>query len=107
MAIAQPPCEGMHMDTPRTDSSSGAHVPPERRGAERRRRPRSPMSGELPRSALESLILGMYAEMPGLSLHLNQAARLFALQERTCAPVLEDLVRQGRLRRSPDGQYRV
>jgi hypothetical protein len=43
--------------------------------------------------------------MPGLSLHLNQAARLFALQERTCEIVMDDLVREGQLRRAADGQY--
>jgi hypothetical protein len=52
------------------------------------------------------LILGTYAEMPGLSLYLNQAARLFGLREATCTVVMNDLVREGALRRSADGQYR-
>ena len=43
--------------------------------------------------------------MPGLILHLKQAARLFGLRETTCRIVLEELVRQGRLRRALDGQY--
>jgi DNA-binding IclR family transcriptional regulator len=51
------------------------------------------------------MISGTYSEMPGLRLHLEQAARLFGLHRRTCQVVLEDLVRQGRLRRSSDGQY--
>jgi hypothetical protein len=45
--------------------------------------------------------------MPGLSLHLNQAARLFGLRGTTCQIVLEDLVRRGSLRRGEDGQYRT
>jgi DNA-binding IclR family transcriptional regulator len=43
--------------------------------------------------------------MPGLILHLNQAARLFGLREQTCRAVLDVLVRQGQLRRAADGQY--
>src|SRR3954469_23126219 len=52
-------------------------------------------------------ILGSFAEMPGLSLHLHQAARLFALPEATCRAVLSQLVRDGRLRQSADNQYRA
>ena len=59
------------------------------------------------RAQLVALILGTYAEMPGLSLHLPQAARLFGLREATCQVVLSDLVRDGRLRRSADSQYRA
>jgi predicted transcriptional regulator of viral defense system len=50
-------------------------------------------------------MLGAYREMPGLILHVRQAARLFGLREETCRIVLEDLMRDGRLRRSADGQY--
>jgi DNA-binding IclR family transcriptional regulator len=50
-------------------------------------------------------ILSSYQEMPGLILHLNQAARLFGLREATCRTVLDELVRQGKLRRAADGQY--
>jgi hypothetical protein len=51
------------------------------------------------------MILGTFREMPGLSLHMNQAARLFGLRRDTCEVVLEDLVAQGRLRRASDGQF--
>jgi len=54
---------------------------------------------------LTESILSTYKEMPGLILHLNQAARLFGLREQTCRAVLDVLVRQGRLRRAADGQY--
>jgi hypothetical protein len=74
---------------------------------ERRRLVRDAVNGEPPRSRLVTLVLGTYAEMPGLSLHLNQAARLFGLREATCELVLADLVNEGRLRRSRDGQYRA
>jgi hypothetical protein len=74
---------------------------------ERRRSPRGGVHGEPSRSQLRALILGTYAEMPGLSLHLPQAARLFGLREATCLVVLSDLVRAGHLRQSGDGQYRT
>jgi hypothetical protein len=72
---------------------------------ERRRQSRGSRGGEPPRPQLVAMIVGSYREMPGLSLHLNQAARLFGLRPSTCRVVLEDLVRNGRLRRTVDGQY--
>jgi DNA-binding IclR family transcriptional regulator len=53
------------------------------------------------------MIVGTYREMPGLSLSLNQAARLFGLRETTCRVVLRDLVDAGLLRRTRDGHYRA
>ena len=73
---------------------------------ERRRTVRG-AGGEPSRSRLVNLILGTYTEMPGMSLHLAEAARLFGLREVTCSVVLDDLVRDGRLHRSRDGQYRA
>jgi hypothetical protein len=73
---------------------------------EQRRRRLDGAQGEPDRGVLESIIIGSYREMPGLSLHLNQAARLFGLPDTTCHSVLEDLVRRGSLRRAEDGQYR-
>lgn len=74
--------------------------------SERRRAARDGVATEASRSRLVALVLGTYAEMPGLSLYLNQAARLFGLRETTCQVVLDDLVREGRLGKSSDGQYR-
>ena len=74
---------------------------------ERRRTLRGGPTGEPSRSQIVTLVVGTYREMPGLSLHLGQAARLFGLRERTCRVVLDDLVRDGRLRQSADGQYRA
>ena len=74
---------------------------------ERRRSTREGVHGEPARADLLALILGMYAEMPGLSLDLPQAARLFGLGQATCLVVLNDLVRTGHLRQSADGRYRV
>jgi hypothetical protein len=71
---------------------------------ERRRHRRDTVS-EPPRWHIESMILGTYGEMPGLNLSLRQASRLFGLQPTTCGLVMEDLVRRGKLRRSPDGQF--
>jgi DNA-binding response OmpR family regulator len=73
--------------------------------SDRRRHRRGEAGAEPQRKLLDAMILGMFREMPGLSLHLHQAARLFGLREQTCRIVLDDLVRAGRLRRSADGQY--
>jgi hypothetical protein len=62
--------------------------------------------GEPHRRLLEATIIGSYREMPGLSLHLAQASRLFGLRTTTCKIVLEGLVQRGHLRRAHDGQYR-
>jgi hypothetical protein len=48
---------------------------------------------------------GEYLEMPGLSLTLEQAQRLWALDRGTCSGVLSNLVRIGFLRQRPDGSY--
>ena len=72
---------------------------------ERRLRSRGSREGEPERRFLVSMILGTYREMPGLSLHLNQAARLFGLRTTTCRIVLDDLVTSRRVRRTADGQY--
>ena len=48
---------------------------------------------------------GEYLEMPGLSLTLQQAQRLWALDRGTCSGVLSNLVRTGFLRRRRDGSY--
>ena len=73
--------------------------------AERRRLNRGTPEGGPPRGELVPMIVGTYNEMPGLKLHLNQAARLFGLRAETCQIVLDELVRNGRLRRTGDGQY--
>ena len=57
------------------------------------------------RAQLVTMVIGTFRELPGLSLHLNQAARLFGLRSETCRILLDDLVAQGRLRRAHDGQY--
>jgi hypothetical protein len=38
-----------------------------------------------------------YQEMPGLTLTVSQAARLFSLERETCAQILNDLVAGGAL----------
>jgi len=48
---------------------------------------------------------GEYLEMPGLSLTLEQAQRLWALDRGTCSGVLSNLVRAGFLRRRSNGSY--
>ena len=46
-----------------------------------------------------------YVEMPGLCLTRAQAQRLWSVDERTCAQLLENLVNTQLLVRRPDGQY--
>jgi len=72
---------------------------------ERRSQSRGSADGEPDRGQLVALIVGTYREMPGLRLHLNQAARLFGLRKTTCHIVLGDLVGGGHLRLDVDGQY--
>ena len=55
---------------------------------------------------LRPRILGSFLEMPGLSLRLDQAARLFALDQRTCELVLRELTATVQLRLGAVGQYR-
>jgi hypothetical protein len=74
--------------------------------SERRSELRGGRLGEPPRRRLVALILGTYAEMPGLSIQLHQAARLFGLRQHTCLVVLSDLVGDGWLQLTEDGHYR-
>ena len=74
---------------------------------DRRAHLRGVTGAEPTRPRLVSLILGSYHQMPGLSLHLNQAARLFGLRPSTCEAVLRDLLADGQLRRAEDGQYLI
>ena len=56
---------------------------------------------------LRARIEGEYREMPGLSLSLTQAARLWALDCTTAARVLEVLSETNVLARTRDGCYRL
>lgn len=48
---------------------------------------------------------GEYLEMPGLSLTLDQAQRLWALDRGTCSRLMSVLVQAGFLRQRRDGAY--
>ena len=91
-----------HLDTKQAQNSTTTISPHERRQSAR-----GGVHGEPGRAHLRALILGTYAEMPGLALTLPQAARLFGLRDVTCRAVLGDLVREGRLRHSSEGLYRA
>jgi hypothetical protein len=54
---------------------------------------------------LKAMIIGTYLEMPGLSLTVPQAVRLFGIKARACHDVLDDLVRSGELRMPREGHY--
>ena len=73
---------------------------PERRSVIRGTSHAEPSRGEL-----VAMILGMYREMPGLSLYLRQAARLFGVPAVTCQLVLDHLVVRNELQKTADGQY--
>jgi hypothetical protein len=71
--------------------------------SERRVRRRDSAAAEPLRLQLETMILGTYHEMPGLTLDMEDAARLFGLKPTTCQIVLGDLLRKGVLRRGHAG----
>ena len=52
-------------------------------------------------------VRGEFSEMRGFSPTIEQAARLFDLSMDECRRVLGSLEREGFLRRTPDGRYRL
>ena len=56
---------------------------------------------------LASRVRGEFSEMRGFSPTIEQAARLFDLSRDECLRVLSSLEREGFLRRTPDGRYRL
>ena len=54
---------------------------------------------------LARVVRAEYAEMPGLSVTLAQAQRLWGVDERTCRRVFDGLVARGVLRRTAKGCY--
>jgi hypothetical protein len=56
---------------------------------------------------LLSRIRGEYREMPGLRLTFTQACRLWQLDGPTCHQVLDRLLGERFLQRTPDGSYTV
>jgi hypothetical protein len=50
-------------------------------------------------------VRGEFREMPGLTLTLAQAGRLWSLDAETCADVLSQLVSTGFLCRRPNGAF--
>lgn len=66
------------------------------------------MARQLARSSLaevETRIRGEFNEMPGLCLTPAQARRLWDMDASTCAGALDDLLRDGFLRRRTDGSF--
>ena len=59
----------------------------------------------MPPEALFDRIRGEYREMPGLRLTLDQACRLWHVDRLTCQALLDQLVREDFLRRTPTGGY--
>ena len=57
------------------------------------------------RQGLLNRISVEYAEMPGLSLTVAQAQRLFVLRNDICTRVLDQLTETGYLRRDANGIY--
>jgi hypothetical protein len=59
------------------------------------------------RSALLHRVWDEFEEMPGTSLTLPQASRLFGIPVDMCDRILVSLVTDGRLRRTQDGRFRL
>ena len=57
------------------------------------------------RAAITERVRGEFREMPGLTLTLAQAAKLWSLDATTCTEVLSYLVSVGFLCRRPDGTF--
>jgi DNA-binding IclR family transcriptional regulator len=58
-----------------------------------------------PRRGLHLIVAGTFRETPGISIPLQQAARLLGLPIGACERVLDELVRGGELRRGANGHY--
>jgi hypothetical protein len=58
-----------------------------------------------PSDPLLRVVWREYAEMPGLRLTVRQAQRLWAIDERRCADLLDSLVDARLLVRTSDGRY--
>ena len=54
---------------------------------------------------LARLVWAEYAEMPGLSVTLAQAQRLWGVDEQTCRGAFDALIARGILRRTTKGRY--
>ena len=59
----------------------------------------------MPLESLAVRIRGEYCEMPGLRLTVAQGCRLWQLDAATCEALLEQLVREAFLYRTPNGAY--
>jgi len=59
------------------------------------------------RWALLHRIWDEFDEMPGTSLTLPQASKLFGVPMEVCDRILVSLVQDGRLRRTKDGRFRL
>jgi hypothetical protein len=57
------------------------------------------------RSALVDRIRGEFQEMRGLSITVEQAARLFGIPSQACSRILADLAANGLLHLRTDGRY--
>ena len=70
-------------------------------------RPLSIRTLDYRRSDVVSRVRSEFFEMRGFSPTVEQAARLFDLTKDECVRVLSSLEREGFLRRTPDGRYRL
>ena len=58
-----------------------------------------------PKAVIAERVRGEFREMPGLTLTLAQAGRLWSLDASTCSEVLSQLVEGGFLSRRADGAF--
>jgi hypothetical protein len=57
------------------------------------------------RQQLLQRVRAEFEEFPGVKLTVKQAQRLFGIRQDVCERVLDSLVRDGFMRRNPDGCY--
>jgi len=57
------------------------------------------------RDALARRVYTEFAEMPGLKLSIEQAARLFGVPSAVCTRVFDELIGQRLMRRTADGRF--
>ena len=67
--------------------------------------PSSDFAAQDARALITERVRGEFREMPGLTLTLAQAGRLWSLDAITCTEVLSDLVSCGFLSRRTDGAF--
>jgi hypothetical protein len=68
--------------------------------------PGASTSASTARSETVDRVAAEFREMPGMSLTLSQASRLFDLRPEECGRLFDELQRRGIIQETSDGKYR-